>query len=54
VCWAGSVYPNACRSASTSMEWVELTPDQVAKRIVHVVMAAVFVGVTLLGVALQL
>jgi hypothetical protein len=29
------------------MEWVELTPDQVAKGIVHVVMAAVFVGVTL-------
>ena len=36
------------------MEWVEFTPDQVAKRIVHVVVAAVFVGVTFLGVALQL
>jgi bacteriorhodopsin len=35
------------------MEWVEFTPDQVAEGIVHVVMAAIFVGVTLLGVALQ-
>ena len=36
------------------MEWVELTPDQVAECIIHVVVAAILVGVTLLGVALQL
>jgi hypothetical protein len=36
------------------MEWVEFTPDQVAKGIVHVVMTAVLIWITFLCVALQL
>lgn len=54
-CWQPcSVNPHAGRSASACVQWIELTPDQVAERIVHVVMAGILVGVALFGVALQL
>ena len=47
-CWQPcSVNPHAGRSASACVQWVELTPDQVAKRIVHVVMAGILIGVAL-------
>jgi hypothetical protein len=36
------------------VQWVEFTPDQVAQRIVHVVMAGILVWVAFIGVTLQL
>jgi hypothetical protein len=46
--------PDASTATSTSVQWVELTPDDVAQRIIHVVMTGILIGVTFLGVALQL
>jgi hypothetical protein len=36
------------------VEWIELTPDEVAQCIIHVVMACVFIWIAFIGVALQL
>tara|TARA_R110000868_G_C10449429_1_gene726208 strand:+ start:430 stop:579 length:150 start_codon:yes stop_codon:yes gene_type:complete len=36
------------------VQWVELAPYDVTKCIIHVVMAGILIGVTFLGVALQL
>jgi hypothetical protein len=36
------------------VQWVELTPDQVTERIIHVIMTAILIGVAFFGVALQL
>jgi cytochrome b subunit of formate dehydrogenase len=36
------------------VQWIELTPYQVAERIVHVVMASIFIWIALVGIALQL
>ncbi len=52
--WSTLVEPNARTPASASVQRVELTPYQVAERVVHVVKARVLVRLALVGVALQL
>ena len=49
-----SIEPYASSATGTSVQRVELTPDQVAQCIVHVVKACVLVWFALVGVALQL
>ena len=52
--WSTLVKPDASAAASASVQRVELTPDQVAERVVHVVKTGVLVRLALVAVALQL
>jgi hypothetical protein len=49
-----SVKADASASTGTCVQWVELTPDQVTQRIIHVVMPGILIGIALVRVALQL
>jgi len=49
-----SIQPYASSATGTSVQRIELPPDQVAQCIVHVVKAGVLVRLALVGVALQL
>ncbi len=51
--WSTLVEPDACASASASVQRVELTPDQVPERVIHVVKACILVRLALVAVALQ-
>ena len=52
--WSTLVEPNPGPPASACVQRVELTPDQVPKRVVHVVKACVLVRFAFVAVALQL
>jgi hypothetical protein len=49
-----SVYPNPCAAACSSVQGVELTPDEITDGVVHMVAALVFIRFTAFGIALQL
>jgi hypothetical protein len=52
--WSTLVKPDASAAASASVQRVELTPNQVAERVVHVIEPRVLVRLALVAVALQL
>ena len=49
-----SVKADASASTGPCVQWIELTPDQVTQRVIHVVMPGILVRIALVRVALQL